>query len=347
MIEKKLRIVNIMFSTSDRPFGTEKASYKYTEMFLKNGHEVLFIHRHSYDLDYLDTGHKRLACHQMKTRHFIDLLKTRKKIKKYKPDIIIAHNNFSRFMLSCKGIAPMVGVAHLGRFSSLKFYNGAIAFRPDLADFAYKTGIPQRKIGLIENTSNLDKMLPTRSAFRSSPVIGAMGFFSSHKNFALYIRALKILLDRNIAFKAILAGSGEQESELRALSASYGLDEKLTFPGYIKDTNKFYDSIDICCVPSTFELFSLVILDAMAARKPIVASNIPNFLLVLDKGRYGRLFDVSSATALADALQKMLTSPSESLRFGALAGDYYDKKYSEDVIYKKLHTFLLKTINKV
>lgn len=333
-----------MFSTSDRAFGTEKVSYKYVDMLLKNGHDVMFVHRHDYDLEYVAAEHPKLTLYRLRTRHFSDLLKARGIIRGYKPDIIIVHNHFSRFRILGLGIAPMVGVAHLDKFKPLRSYAGTVVLRPDAVETATANGLKRDTVGLIENTSEFDEPLPQRKSYHTPPVIGAMGRLNVEKNFAVFIAALKILKERSVEFRAVLAGSGPETSELQALATRYGLNSHLTFCGFIKDVGAFFEGIDVFCIPSNFEPFGITLLEAMAFRKPIVASDIASFSLILESGRHGKLFDVSSAPSLATALQELLENPEEGLRLGRSAGNRYSEKFSEAVIYRKLYDFLIRIL---
>ena len=160
MSNKILRIVNVMFSTSNHAWGTEHASYRYAQLLLRHGHHVLFVHKNADDLGRLDIANRRLQCHRLRTRHFWDLIATRKIINAYDPDIIIVHNHFHRFMLLGIFVAPMVGVAHLGKFGSLKHYDGIIVFNPHMEDLAKQAGIAPEKIGLVGHHASIPPPSP-------------------------------------------------------------------------------------------------------------------------------------------------------------------------------------------
>ena len=117
------------------------------------------------------------------------------------------------------------------------------------------------------------------------------------------------------------------------------------FLGYVKNTRQFYEQADIVCVPSFFETFGLVLIEAMSAGKPVAASRISSFSQILDDGRCGRLFDADSPESLAAALLDFLADPSDALRMGALAREHFDARYSASAFYGKLRDFLARVVN--
>lgn len=337
-----MRIVNIMLSSSAIPFGTERVAYKYTDLFLKQGHEILFVYKNNYDLDFIDAKNKKLSLCQIPRKNLWALLKLRFFLWRWKPDVIFVHNFFSRMRFVGFGIAPMIGIAHLGKFRPMKSYEGAVAFRKDLAEKAFQEGVSKEKIFSIQNTCNIKKN-PKVKAFRKIPLIGALGRFSGEKNFDTFLKALGILKRRKVKFKCILHGAGGDEEKLKSIAKKEGLLRDISFPGFTNDIEKFYDTIDIFCIPSRIEFFSLAILEAMHMQKPIVASDIENFKEVLPSQKFGLCSKVESPESFAKNLKFLIQNPQKAVEMGKNARKRYDTHYAEDVIYEKL----MKMIKKV
>ncbi len=90
--------------------------------------------------------------------------------------------------------------------------------------------------------------------------------------------------------------------------------------GYVseEELRRYYHTSHVVCVPSTgFESFGYVLIEGMAAGKPVVASNIAGYSFVLQPGRQGLLVPPEEPEPLAEALIGLLRNPEERRRMGA------------------------------
>ena len=118
-------------------------------------------------------------------------------------------------------------------------------------------------------------------------VIGLTGPIGCGKSTLL--RAAAILQRDGVPFKLIVAGSGEMETELKALHSELGLGEAVEFPGYLKDLGTLYPAADIFVISSHLEGLCTSILDAMSAGLPVVATRTGGIDEAVDEGRTGLL----------------------------------------------------------
>jgi hypothetical protein len=102
------------------------------------------------------------------------------------------------------------------------------------------------------------------------------------------------------------------------------LRDRLILLGQVsqEDKARFYHSVDVFCAPNTGgESFGVVLIEAMAAGAPIVASDLDAFRLVLRGGRAGELFPSGDPAALAAAAGRLLDDPVRRQRLSAAATD--------------------------
>lgn len=110
--------------------------------------------------------------------------------------------------------------------------------------------------------------------------------------------------------RLLVAGSGDTDEALEALPAQ--VRTTVTFLGGVSDDDKaaMLASSDVYVAPQTGgESFGIVLVEAMSARAPVLASDLVAFRAVLEDGRLGTLFPVGDAAALAEAVVSLLRDP--------------------------------------
>jgi phosphatidyl-myo-inositol alpha-mannosyltransferase len=144
-------------------------------------------------------------------------------------------------------------------------------------------------------------------------------FDEPRKGMAVLLGALPALAARFPDIEVLIVGRGD-EDELR--SAAGELASHLRFLGQVDDAEKAsaMRSADVYCAPNTGgESFGIVLVEAMAAGTPVVASDLDAFRRVLLDGQAGRLVPVDDSAALADALIAVLADEQERDRLTAAA----------------------------
>ena len=156
-------------------------------------------------------------------------------------------------------------------------------------------------------------------------------FDEPRKGMAVLLAALPALAERFAKVEILVVGRGD-EDELRQDAGE--LAGHLRFLGQVDDATKAsaLRSADVYCAPNTGgESFGIVLVEAMAAGAPVVASNLDAFRRVLDDGAAGRLVPVEDPAALADALIAVLAD--DALRAGYVeAGRAAVRQYDWDVV---------------
>jgi phosphatidylinositol alpha-mannosyltransferase len=141
------------------------------------------------------------------------------------------------------------------------------------------------------------------------------------KGMAVLIDALPSLVERFPDVQVLIVGRGD-EDELRAKAGEFG--RCLRFLGQVDDAVKAsaLRSADVYCAPHTGgESFGIVLVEAMAAGTPVVASDLHAFREVLRNGEAGRLVPVDDGPALAAALAAVLENDVLAERYSAAAAD--------------------------
>jgi phosphatidylinositol alpha-mannosyltransferase len=157
------------------------------------------------------------------------------------------------------------------------------------------------------------------------PTILFVGRFEEHrKGLKWILQALSYVEPYFPDLRLVVAGSGDPETMSdwlplrdytrphRTIYRSAGSALEIEFTGFVpaEDLPSYYQSCDVYCAPSTGgESFGIVLLEAMAAGTPVLASHIPGYAAVLTHGREGFLTDPKSPPSIAAGLIRLLSDP--------------------------------------
>jgi glycosyltransferase involved in cell wall biosynthesis len=141
------------------------------------------------------------------------------------------------------------------------------------------------------------------------PVILGIGRLERQKDFGTLIQAFA-QVRRQQDCRLMILGEGPLRSQLEALAADLGLKEDVALPGFVENPYAYLLRAGLFVLSSLFEGLPTALIEAMALKVPVVASDCPSGPReILDEGRYGPLVPMGDATALAAAMLKALKAP--------------------------------------
>ncbi|OGQ85693.1 MAG: hypothetical protein A2512_10835 [Deltaproteobacteria bacterium RIFOXYD12_FULL_56_24] len=152
-------------------------------------------------------------------------------------------------------------------------------------------------------------------------LIGCVGRLEEMKGQEYLVRAVQLLSGRGGDFRVLLIGSaeGDYREKLIALMRELKVEEYFIDLGFRHDTPGLLKELDFLVSASSFgEGLSRVILEAMAAGKPVVATAIGGAAEAVDEGVTGYVVPPRDPQALAEAMLRLLTSPERRHEFGTL-----------------------------
>src|SRR5438093_4980713 len=128
------------------------------------------------------------------------------------------------------------------------------------------------------------------------------------KGFQLALEAMPALIERCPRTRFLVAGSGTHEAELRRQAAELGLMEHGSFLGWIGDDvlHSLYRIADVCVVPSIYEPFGLVALEAMASGCPCIVADTGGLREVVPHDEAGLRFRSRDPRSLARMVERVL-----------------------------------------
>ncbi|MBE6514229.1 MAG: glycosyltransferase family 4 protein [Thermoplasmata archaeon] len=143
-----------------------------------------------------------------------------------------------------------------------------------------------------------------RYGLGDSKVVVHVGRVSYEKNIDMVIRAMQ-----HVDAKLLVVGKGPAMDDMKALVSELGLDDRVTFTGYVPNDElpKIYNAGDMVISASKFETQGLTILEGMATGKPVACRNGRAFAEIVTDGVNGYLFDDDEGCV--EAIKKCLNAP--------------------------------------
>lgn len=178
--------------------------------------------------------------------------------------------------------------------------NTILANNPELFD--------KNKIKVIYNGINIDKktekinynIYPRKN---KELIIGNAGRFVKQKNHKFLIELAKRLKELNLNFQLILAGEGKLKPEIIDYAKQLNVEDKVTFTGFIENITSFMNGIDIYILPSLWEGFGYVIVEAMYCKKPVIAFNLSSNPEIIEDKKTGFLIAENNLEEIIDKIK--------------------------------------------
>jgi glycosyltransferase involved in cell wall biosynthesis len=158
----------------------------------------------------------------------------------------------------------------------------------------------------------------------SRPRIGVVGRLSIQKGHSDLLEALAIVRQSR-SVDLLIIGSGPLEGELRQTTAALGLQDCVHFLGSRNDVFDLLPQLDLIVLPSLWEGFPTVLLEAMALSVPVVATDVSGSRELVKTGKTGILVPPRAVLRLAEAISEQLSKPEEAQRMARTARQHVER----------------------
>jgi len=157
-----------------------------------------------------------------------------------------------------------------------------------------------------------------------------------YKGIEYLIQAMKIVTKTVRNVQLIIVGDGPQRDKLSSLVNEVGLNNYVSFMGWAPEDSlhEYYQMADLLVLPSFSrrESFGIVLLEAMACGKPVIASNIPGPSSIIKNDKCGLLVHPKDSSSLADAIITLLVADDKRKKMGTYARNFVGANYDWDNI---------------
>lgn len=186
----------------------------------------------------------------------------------------------------------------------------------------------EARTGLLAPSQKLSR-LRLHSSSLNSPWIGCVANFYKTKGLEYLIGAFARpgLLERP-GLKLLVIGDGHLRPQLEAQIKKLGLENKVILAGRIPDAYKYLKAFDVFVLPSLKEGFPWIILEAIAAELPIIATNVGALPEIIENGKEGFLIEPKNSQILAEKIKWLLENPQKAKIIGIEAKLKLAKEFS-------------------
>jgi len=175
-------------------------------------------------------------------------------------------------------------------------------------EFDAKTVFIHNGVDLAE----LDEISTNAADGRQRPYIFCLSAYKEQKAIDVLIRAFQLVRNADPTVTLTIAGPGPLRGDLEQLAISLGIRERIEFLGLTgrDEVVRLLRGCKAFVLPSRFETFGIVILEAMACKKPVVATTAGGIPEIIENGKNGILVEPNDPKGLAEALVKLLKDES-------------------------------------
>lgn len=210
----------------------------------------------------------------------------------------------------------------------------------------FKNGFPKEKIKVIYHGIDIkeyddQKTSELYSRNGSEILIGNAGRLTEQKGQHLFIDIARHLKDAGVNFRILIAGTGDLEEELKAKIKENDLQQDIELLGFVSDIKSFMSGLDIFALTSLWEGFGYVIVEAMAANKPVVAFDTSSNPEIIADNKTGFLIKDIDAEKFAGKLIELIQNKELLLELGKAARKSVEDRFSLDDRIDEIEEYLL------
>jgi glycosyltransferase involved in cell wall biosynthesis len=176
----------------------------------------------------------------------------------------------------------------------------------------------------------------------SVPRLVCVGRLCEQKGQLLLVEAAHRLAARGVSFELVLAGDGELRSEIEVLIGRHNLQDRVRITGWITSTEvrEQIQAARALVLPSFAEGLPIVIMEAMALKRPVISTFVAGIPELVVPGEHGWLVPAGDVEVLADVMQACLEMPADTIvRMGEAAHKRVVERHSVDTQAAKLNKF--------
>lgn len=227
-----------------------------------------------------------------------------------------------------------------------RFLDRIVAVSEDIQRRMTKQGVPASKVQVIENGIDTSAFSTTSEASlvsgkralgidSESLVVGSLARLTPQKGQEYLLDAAAGVLAKRPSVTFVIAGDGPLKEALAEQAERLDISDRVKLLGFRRDTRALLGSMDVFALSSIEEGLPMAMLEAMAARVPVVTTRVGDIPKVIESGRNGLLVNARSSAELTEALLRLLGDPVERSALAERAYDTVVRGFSQEAMCEK------------
>ena len=197
--------------------------------------------------------------------------------------------------------------------------DGVVAISQVIRDLLIQAGEEERRLRCIQRGIDPQRFVTSTAESSESggvKVIGSLAGLEERKGHEFLLQAAAALKKDGVKLHYKIAGDGPSRHSLEQQAARLGLQDEVSFLGFIADPAEFLAQVDVLVMPSLYEGLGVAVLEAMAAGKAVIGTRVGGLPESIVDEVTGLLVPPRDAGALADAIAKLVRAPALAVAMG-------------------------------
>ena len=215
-------------------------------------------------------------------------------------------------------------------------------------------GASEKVVEIVPNAVNSNFFEETRTTEearealglpREGLLLGVPGTLRPMKGHPFFFKSFQRIADQyNTLTVAVTGGMNSTYArDLMALTKELGVDNKITFMGFVKDMATFYRACDVVCIPSKAEPFGRIVIEAFASKVPVIATAVGGIREIVTHGETGLLINYGNEQAFAEQIVMLLNNEQTKNELSENAYKKAVAEYHESVYKHRICTIVAET----